>query len=310
MVTTTRHNAPLVVRILLMLPVFFALALPAAHLTHTQNRPSARTQEATRSQAEQPPAAIQELANRVAANISKLTAKRKILVLDFSGPEKLWLPFSAWLADQFSAGLVHAGEPLEIIPRSQLADAMAERHLAAKETLDDKNAESLAQLLGADAIVKGSFVAFGDRLIVDVAYLTTAANSWASAPPTQTVHSKIEVVPEIAAHLDVPFNSLRPKDGIYRAWEAGIGSPVCVRCPRVPYPRAASGRRVEGVITLDTIITANGDVAKVRIIKSVDPALDEAAVDTVRNWKFKPATDPDGKAVPVRQMIEVTFHLY
>jgi protein TonB len=306
---TTTNNARLSLRILFILLLCVSTLTPALP-AHAQDQSSAMPQQAASSDFKQPAAEIQELANRVAANISKLTAKRKVLVLDFRGPEKLWLPFSAWLADQFSAGLVHAGEPLEIIPRSRLVDAIAEHSLAAKDMFDDKTAEDLSTSLGAEAMVKGSFVAFGDRLIVDVTYLTTAGNSWASAPPTQLVQSKIEVGPEIASHLGVSLNSLRPKDGVYSAREAGLKSPVCVRCPRAPYPTAASRRKVQGVVTLDAIITAKGDVAKVRIIKSLDPALDEAAVNAVRNWKLKPATDLDGNPVPVRQMIEVTFHLY
>jgi protein TonB len=37
--------------------------------------------------------------------------------------------------------------------------------------------------------------------------------------------------------------------------------------------------------------------------------LDEAAVDTVRMWRFEPAMK-DGKAVRVQINVEVNFHLY
>ena len=304
------HIAPLILRILQTISFCLAAILAAGQLSYAQDQPSEKLPGDNNPPVQQPPGEIQELANRVATNISRLTAKRKVLVLDFRGPERIWLPFSAWLADQFWVALVRAGEPLEFILRSQLADAIVARHLAAKDTFDDKTAEGFAKSLGADAIVRGSFVAFGDRLIVAITYLTTAGNSWASAPPTQNVHGRIEMIPEIATHLGVPFDSLRPRDGVYRAGEGGFGSPVCIRCPHPPYPPAASRRRLQGEITLEAIITASGDVTKVKIIKSIDPAFDEATLDTVRNWKFKPATDPDGNAVPVRQTIEVTFHLY
>jgi outer membrane biosynthesis protein TonB len=42
----------------------------------------------------------------------------------------------------------------------------------------------------------------------------------------------------------------------------------------------------------------------------VDPSLEEAAVDAVRTWKPKPATDTDGNVVPVLQTIEITVPLY
>jgi TonB family protein len=304
------HDASLIGRILLTLPVCVALTLAAAQLAYAQDQPSERTQEATKPQVEQPPAEVQELANRVATNISKLTAKRKVLVLDFRGPEKLWLPFSAWLADQFSVALERVDDGLEITPRSELAAAIAERHLPAKDMFDDKTAEGLAKSLGADAIVIGSFVAFGDGLSIGITYLTTAGNSWASAPPTQNVHGKIQLNPEIAAHLGAPLDSFRPKDGVYGAGEAGFGYPSCVRCPRASYPPAASTRRIQGRVVLEATITADGRAIHVKVKESLDSSLDEAAMDAVRTWKLKPATDPDGKAIPVRQTIEVTFHLY
>jgi hypothetical protein len=34
------------------------------------------------------------------------------------------------------------------------------------------------------------------------------------------------------------------------------------------------------------------------------------AVDAVEKWRFKPATDADGKAVAVRQTVDVTFRMY
>jgi TonB family protein len=61
---------------------------------------------------------------------------------------------------------------------------------------------------------------------------------------------------------------------------------------------------------LEATITADGRAIHVKVKESLDSSLDEAAMDAVRTWKLKPATDPDGKAIPVRQTIEVTFHLY
>jgi TonB family protein len=304
------HIAPLVVRILLTISFCLAVVLGAERLAYAQDQLSEKSRGDIKPQVQQPPAEIQELANRVATNISKLTAKKRVLVLDFRGPGKLWLPFSAWMGDQFSLALVRAGEPLEIIPRSQLADAIAERHLPAKDMFDDKTAEDLAKSLGAEAIVSGSIAALGDVLIVGITYRTTARDSWASAPQTQEVHGKIQLIPAIATQLGVPLRSLRPKDGVFTAGEAGIGYPSCIRCPAAHYSAAASQRRIEGRVVLEAIVNTNGSAAHVKVTKSLESSLDEEAVRAVRTWKLKPATDPDGNAIPVRQTIEVTFHLY
>ncbi len=305
------YIAPLAVRIHLAISFCIALTLfgptPQAD---AQDQASERSQGDTKPQVQQPPAEIQSLANQVASNLSKLTRKRKILVLDFRGPDKLSLPFSVWLADQFSVALEGAGQPLEIIPRSQLAAAIVGRGLAAKDTFDDKTAEGLAKSLGAEAIVSGSFVALGDGLSVGVIYRTNSRDSWASAPQTQDVHGKIQLIPEIAVQLGVPLAALRPKDGVFNAGEARIGYPSCVRCPAPHFPPAASQRRINGQVVLEATVTADGHAIKVKVKQSFDSSLDKEAVDAVRTWKLKPATDTDGNAVPVRQTIEITFHLY
>jgi TonB family protein len=47
---------------------------------------------------------------------------------------------------------------------------------------------------------------------------------------------------------------------------------------------------MEGVIILEAIITAEGNVEDVRVLKSVNPLLDASAVRAVQQWKYKPAT--------------------
>jgi hypothetical protein len=120
------------------------------------------------------------LANQIAGNLSQVTRKREILVLDFGGPEELSLPFSVWLADQFSVALKRAGQPLKIIPRSQLPAAIRVRGLVATDTFDDKTAEGLAKSLGGEGIVSAGFVALGGGLSVGVIYHTNSRDSWVS----------------------------------------------------------------------------------------------------------------------------------
>lgn len=44
----------------------------------------------------------------------------------------------------------------------------------------------------------------------------------------------------------------------------------------------------------------------IRVVKSLGPAFDEAAVAAVKQWKYKPATQ-DGKPVAQRVLIEINF---
>lgn len=59
------------------------------------------------------------------------------------------------------------------------------------------------------------------------------------------------------------------------------------------YPEEARLDRVEGVVQLDSIIDEDGCIQKLRVCKRLRPALDKAALETVRRWVFKPAVLDD-----------------
>jgi len=71
------------------------------------------------------------------------------------------------------------------------------------------------------------------------------------------------------------------------------------------YPPLARSQGVEGDVTLDALIDETGRVTRVRTV-SGPGLLQEAAADTVRQWKYKPAT-LDGNAVTMRVTVTVKF---
>jgi TonB family protein len=73
------------------------------------------------------------------------------------------------------------------------------------------------------------------------------------------------------------------------------------------YPDAARGARIEGTVSVEVVIGPRGDVEQARIVRSI-PMLDEAALNAVRRWKYKP-TMVNGAPVPVTMVVHVTFAL-
>ena len=64
-----------------------------------------------------------------------------------------------------------------------------------------------------------------------------------------------------------------------------------------PYPAMARRMGDQGEVRLDVRVGADGTVAEIRLRKSSgSPLLDRTAIDTVRKWRFKPAT-VDGQPV-------------
>jgi len=88
-----------------------------------------------------------------------------------------------------------------------------------------------------------------------------------------------------------------------------VKAPQLINRVEPSYPEAARKARMEGVVILEAIITANGNVEEVKVLKSVNPLLDAAATRAVQQWKYRPAT-LNGRAVRVYLTVTVTFNLH
>jgi TonB family protein len=68
------------------------------------------------------------------------------------------------------------------------------------------------------------------------------------------------------------------------------------------------GAGVEGVVTLECVVTPDGTVGEVRVTQPLEPSLDQAAIDALKQWRFRPG-QKDGKAVAVMVEVEMSFTL-
>ncbi len=79
--------------------------------------------------------------------------------------------------------------------------------------------------------------------------------------------------------------------------------------PRPRYPPSARRKRVQGRVLLAVVVTKSGRASSVRIRKSSGfQLLDQAALKTVKRWRFRPATR-NGQPVRARVIVPVTFKL-
>ena len=88
----------------------------------------------------------------------------------------------------------------------------------------------------------------------------------------------------------------------------------CATAPReistpVPeYSEEARKQCLQGTVELWFIVGADGSVQQVEVVKPLGMGLDEAAIGTVRTWKFEPGTH-DGKPVAVKLFTDTAFTL-
>lgn len=76
---------------------------------------------------------------------------------------------------------------------------------------------------------------------------------------------------------------------------------------RPSYPKAALEACIEGRVVLLIGIDADGSVTASKVVESTN-GLDEAALDTVKNWRFKPA-QKSGEPVGSVELAPVTFSI-
>lgn len=74
------------------------------------------------------------------------------------------------------------------------------------------------------------------------------------------------------------------------------------------YTEEARKARVTGAVVVEAIIDERGDVTNVRVLQGLPMGLDQAALEAVRTWKFKPAMS-QGKPVKVYYNLKVNFRL-
>lgn len=86
-----------------------------------------------------------------------------------------------------------------------------------------------------------------------------------------------------------------------------IHEPRKIRSVPPIYPAAAQAAHVSGVVILEVVVDAGGNVAGTQVLRSV-PMLDAAAIDAVRQWQYIP-TRVNGVPTPVLMTVTVNFTL-
>jgi TonB family protein len=128
--------------------------------------------------------------------------------------------------------------------------------------------------------------------------------SFSVAPWAQTKNSR----PESSSTLStspVDFS----EDQTFSRFERvtpGIKPPKATRAPDPKFPDLAADAEPYGTVVMLVGVGAKGHVEAVRVLRSDEQAFEQAAVQTVKKWKFKPA-EKNGAPVPVQVTVEMKF---
>lgn len=114
------------------------------------------------------------------------------------------------------------------------------------------------------------------------------------------------------------FPQLQPSGGqkmvcggvtIYRVLRGGVKPPQTLHADDPKYVEAARQSKFQGTTVLWIVVDETGHAKTIRIVRAIGMGLDDAAVETVQGWLFKPA-DLNGQPVAVEANVEVNFRLH
>ena len=84
--------------------------------------------------------------------------------------------------------------------------------------------------------------------------------------------------------------------------------PVLVRKVHPEYPAMARTARLPGFVLIQAVVGEDGGVAEVSVLRASSPLFVDAAVEAVRQWRYRPALQ-SGRPVRVYFTVRVEFQL-
>jgi TonB family protein len=256
------------------------------------------------------------LAFRVSDKIKK--SKRepkppKILVFDFTreSRDKSSL-LGTLLADRFTDMLRHHSNGMEVLDRDLLKNYLKKLQTDVKDLDTNSVYLQIAEDLGAtDAIRADLSEDEKQQIKISMQRLGRDPQFYEAA---QFLLSKdleeILVKPAPSNYRDP--DTIPPEAGVILMGSKhieGVDSPHCISCPDPSFTNAAREAKFkDGTVIISAVITTNGEVTSVYVVKGLPFGLTERAVTQAMDWKLTPAMK-DGQPVAVRVDIEFTFRL-
>ncbi len=118
--------------------------------------------------------------------------------------------------------------------------------------------------------------------------------------PVDIAEEEVEIVYDAD---EISFDEPEPPPDAPLRVGGDVQAPTLTKRVDPVYPDIARKTRIQGMVIVEAIITKDGDVADVKVIKSLNSFCDQAAIDAVKQWKFDPGTQND---IPVDVIMNLT----
>jgi len=214
------------------------------------------------------------------------------------------------LADAVAKELAAQQTGIKIVERARFRAYLELERIPDTLLSDEEAIRWLGKQLGATTVLNGTTEVRGEAVRVEVSLLPCEKEKAGRLEQISLSYS--DFASALSPVDSFPKSFPSPKDTsvplVQRAGVNGITSPNCVYCPNPDYTDPARKVKFNGTLLLDVTVSPEGRATEATVVRGLPFGLNESAIRTIRDWKFRPATR-EGQPVDCRVMIEVTFRL-
>jgi len=237
---------------------------------------------------------------------------KKVVVFDFVGPGKNLTELGPIFTSEFRNALTSADRHIEVEDPTTLQRKMNESDYGPEHSLDDDSLLALAAYLHMDVAVFGTITQQNGEFQIALRAMRPGKNNAHPMTTENVVVAPTDLINKMSKTY-IARASDRPdlNDPTYPvSGKNGYSFPRCTYCPPAEFSEAARTAKFQGTVTLVCVVTPEGRATDIHALNKLPGGLTQKAIEAVQRWEFQPATDSSGNPVAVRQVIEVTFHLY
>jgi TonB family protein len=229
-----------------------------------------------------------------------------VVVADLLSPDGTPAAEGIYFADLISLYL--AAQPprkFTVIDRDVLSHKLAVHKLTMADLTSTETLNRVGLDLHVDAFALGTVEVSAQRLVLDVSIKRALDGNVITEAKIA-----IDQSPFYASLSSYPFTQ-RPNVA-FTPGAKDIRPALCLECPPPQFRGPADGANSSStaVILLGLIVSAEGRIVDVQVVRGAGPEFRDIALRAIRAWRFKPATNKAGQPVAFTVPMDVTFSLY
>lgn len=238
---------------------------------------------------------------------ANLSEKPRVLVIDFfRGPVGASSQLGTIVADRFSESLSGFSQSIKVLDRQTLTDYLKKNWVSEEDLSTNEVCLWIGRELGATGVITGSLSEENGQITLKVQLagfgpVDKKADESQLALTERTKKMLFLSDPKARKSEDIP-----DEPGVLKTGTPGVSQPRCKKCPLPQFSDAARNSKFQGAVRLSVIVTAEGKITSIYILKG-KPFLSNEDIKTIQTWQLQPA-EQDGRPVSVRTEFEIKLN--